>query len=117
MGVSIDIHSYNYAALCTKISDIAAMANTKDRTAEYFVDFILPEFGVVAGDRYLTLWNEYYDEYNSGSELMRAVDLYFGVEDTYLSGYDYIGGANAYEVLEALHIQPIRTGEYEEEDY
>lgn len=115
MGMSIDLHSYDYAALCTEISDIADMANTKDRTAQEFIDRVLPNFGVLAGEKFITLWNEYYDDYNSGSELMRAVDLYFGIEDIFLGGYSYVPHANAYEVLEELGIEPIKVDEDEDD--
>lgn len=115
MGVSIDIHSYDYAALCTQISDIADMANTEGRSAQEFIDVVLPNFGVIAGDRFVVLWNEYYDDYNSGSELMKAVDLYFGIEDTFLGNYGYVPHANAYEVLEELGIEPIKVDEDEDD--
>lgn len=117
MGVSIHMSSYNYYALATQISDIADMAKTEGRTAQEFIDRVLPKFGVVAGDKFLTLYNEYYEDYNAQGAFWTAIDMYFGTEDSYISDYEYVPSANAYEVFEELDIEPIRTGEYEEEDY
>lgn len=116
MGVSIDLHVYDLGAIQQQIRNIAESIECPEgRTADYFIENILPEFGFTADDKYITLWNEYYEGYNSGSELMSAVDMYFGTEDTYLDGYGYVGNVNAYEVLEKLDIEPIRVSE--DEDY
>ena len=115
MGMSIHLNAYNYYALATTISDIADMANTEGRSAQEFIDRVLPEFGVITGGKFVILYNEYYEEYNNCVEFWSAIDLYFGIEDTYISDYDYIEGANAYEVLEELEIEPIRVGEYAED--
>jgi histidinol phosphatase-like PHP family hydrolase len=117
MGVSIHMNSYDYHALATTISDIADAANTAGRSAQEFIDRVLPEFGVVAGDKFVILYNEYYEEYNNCVEFWRAIDLYFGIENTYLSDYRHIYSANAYEVFEELGIEPIKSDEHEEEDY
>lgn len=112
MGMSIHLSSYDYYALATTISDIADMANTDGRTAQEFIDKVLPYFGVIAGGKFITLYNEYYEEYNSCLEFWHALDLYFGIEDSYIGNYDYEEGVNAYEVLEELDIEPIRIDEY-----
>lgn len=112
MGVGIDIHIYDYEALCNDIVELSVNSPI-DRTPEFFIENILPKFGVVSNDKFITLWNEYYEEYNSGLELMHAVDLYFGIEDTYLEGYGYGKHANAYEVLEELEIEPIEAATME----
>ena len=119
MGMSIDMHIYDYFDL---IRDIQKEVDEnggppEGRTINEFVEKILPKFGFRAGDKYITLWCEYYSDsgYNSASELFRAVELYFGVEDVFLSNYEYGGNANAYEVLDELDIEPIEIegDEYE----
>lgn len=115
MGVSIDIHVYDYADLIKQITEVSQQ-NEKlesDRTVTDFVERVLPEFGFRSEDKWVTLWNEYYEDYNSGSELFRAVELYFGVDDVYLGDYTWHGNANAREVLEALGIEPIEGVEDE----
>jgi hypothetical protein len=115
MGVSIDLHIYDYFDLVRAIGEEAqkAAAISNDRSLNDFVERVLPKFGVRTGDKFVTLWNEYYEDYNSGSELFRAVELYFGVDDVFLSGYDYGEHANAREVLEELGIDPIGDDEDE----
>ena len=117
MGMSIDIHVYDYFDLVKDITKVAEKADAPaDRTVNDFVERVLPAFGFRAGDKYITLWNEYYSDsgYNSASELFRAVERYFGVDDVFLSGYDYAEHANADEVLERLGIEPIGD---DEDDY
>lgn len=117
MGVSIDLHIYDYFDLIKDIrKQVSETENVpEDRTLNFFVENILPEFGIRTGDKFVTLWNEYYEEYNSGSELMQAVSLYFGLEDCWLGDYETSGHANAREVLDSLGITPI--GEDEDDDY
>lgn len=117
MGVSIDLHIYDYDSLVDEIRKVVESAKSvpEDRTVEDFVERVLPHFGVRLGDKFVTLWNEYYEDYNAGAELMHAVDLYFGTEHTFLGGYAYGKHANASEVLSDLDIQPI--GEGEDYDY
>lgn len=116
MGMSIDIHVYDYAQLVKDIDQIAESSKAPaGRSTSDFILRVLPKFGLVAGDKFLTLWNEYYSDsgYNSASELFRAVELYFGVDDVYLSGYTWFDHANAVEVLEELGIEPIGDDEDE----
>lgn len=121
MGVSIDLHVYDYFELIQAIrKEVAEKASADipaDRSINDFVERVLPEFGIRAGDKYVTLWNEYYSDsgYNSASELFRAVELYFGLDDVFLSGYTWAKHANAREVLEELDIEPI--GDDEDEHY
>lgn len=111
MGVSIDLHIYDYFALIQQIDDIvqAHGGAPEGRTLHEFVDKVLPKFGHRAGTKYITLWNEYYSDsgYNSGQELFRAVEMYFDLDDIFLSGYDYGGSANADEVFYDLGIKPL----------
>jgi len=115
MGVSIDLHIYDYFDLVKSIQEVVDGADEipEGRTVNEFVEKVLPRFGIRAGDKFVTLWNEYYEDYNSGSELMRAVELYFGVEDVFLSNYTWGENANAHEVLDDLGIEPISV---EDED-
>ena len=115
MGVSIDLHVYDYFELVKAIQEVVdgLDAVPEGRTVNEFVEKVLPEFGIRAGDKFVTLWNEYYEDYNAGSEMMRAVELYFGTEDVFLSGYDYGKNANAHEVFSDLGIDPIEV----EDDY
>lgn len=115
MGVSIDMHIYDYFDLVKNITRQAEEGGIPEgRSVNEFVEKVLPEFGFRAGDKYITLWNEYYEDYNSGSELMQAASLYFGLDDCWLGGYDYGGSANAREVLSDLNIEPLGD---DEDDY
>lgn len=120
MGMSIDLHIYDYFDLIDDIHKkvYGAEGEVPDgRSIDDFIERVLPEFGLRVGNKYVTLWNEYYSDsgYNSGSELMRAVELYFGLDDVWLDGYTYGKHANAREVLDDLGIEPI--GDDEEEYY
>ena len=108
MGVSIDMHIYDYFELVKQIK--AVVEENEDRipegrTVDEFVEKVLPEFGVRSADKFITLWNERTEDYNAGVELFRAVELYFNVEDVFLDGYGYFSGANASEVLEELGLE------------
>lgn len=120
MGVSINLHIYDYFDLVKRIVSVVeenADRVPEGRTINDFAERVLPKFGERAGDKFVALWNEYYSDsgYNSGSELFRAVELYFGVDDVFLSGYTWDDPANAREVLEELGIEPI--GDDEDEYY
>ena len=57
MGVSIDIHIYDYFRLVQDIDDEVQNQLGKypeGRTLNEFVERILPEFGFRAGDKYVT---------------------------------------------------------------
>lgn len=107
MGVSINIHVYDYDDLVYQIFKLAKNGVPADRTPEFFVENILPKFGIRAGDQFFVLWNEYYEEYNSGSEMMTAAALYFGVEDVYFGNFSWFDAANARDVLEEFDIEPL----------
>lgn len=120
MGVSIDIRVYDYESLIKQIGEIADKAGRPDRTVEYFEEEILPKFGFAVSDvedgdtLFISMWNEFSEDYNLALEMMQAVDLYFGVEDTYLESSYRVHGANAYEVLDDLGIEPIGVDNDEE---
>jgi Fe-S oxidoreductase len=108
MGVSIDLHEYNFNELYNRITEITKGKVPEGRSVNEFFTKVLPKFGIRYGDSFVVLWNEYYEEYNSGSELMQAASLYFGIPDMWLGGYRYRdANMNAYEVLEDLGIEPI----------
>ena len=112
MGVSIALHEYNFNELYNKITSIVEGKIPADRSVNEFFTKILPEFGTRYGDAFVVLWNEYYDGYNAGSELMQAASLYFGIPDMWFGDYNYpISAADAYEVLEDLGIEPIEVDE------
>ena len=102
MGVAIDNHVYDYFYLVheiQKLIDEEPDRIKEGRTLDEFVEKVMPEFGYRSGDKFIVLWNEYYEDYNSGTEFLRAVGLYFGFEDVWFDKYETFGGANAYEVL------------------
>ena len=108
MSVSIDIHEYNYNHLYRIIAELVEGKVPEGRSVKEFFERVLPQFGKRYGDYFIVLWNEVYEEYNAGVELMHAVDLYFGLEDTYLDGYAWgTSHANAFEVLEDLGLDPL----------
>ena len=116
MGMSIDLHIYDYFALIEEI-DKLVQANggaPEGRTLHEFVDKVLPHFGHRAGNKFIVLWNEYYSDsgYNSGSELFRAVEYYFDLDDIFLGGYEYGGHANAYEVFDELGLERLGPEDY-----
>ena len=113
MGVSIDLHVYDYFALVQQIDDIvqAHGGAPEGRTLHEFVDKVMPHFGIRAADKFITLWNEYYEDANSGYELFRAVAMYFDLDDVFLSGYEYVVHANAREVFDELGIEPLGAEE------
>jgi len=119
MGVNISLHVYDYDQLVQdiyrEVANKAANNVPEGRNVATFRDTVLPEFGILAGDKFVTLWNEYYSDsgYNSASELFRAVEMYFGIDDVFLSKYESPDSANAYEVLESLNIEPIEGDEDE----
>lgn len=116
--MSIDLHVYDYFDMIKDIQkqiDESPNDIPEGRSLNEFVEKVLPKFGYRLGGKFVTLWNEYYSDsgYNSGSELFRAVELYFGIDDVWLGGYDYGEHANAREVLDSLDIEPIG----DEDDY
>lgn len=112
MGISIDVHVYDYEQLVNDIREKAEGVEIPEgRSVEFFVQNILPEFGLVCGDKFVTLWNDYYEYYNSGAELMNAVELYFGVKDSFLGKYHILPHTNAQEVLDSLGFEPLGDDE------
>jgi hypothetical protein len=117
MGMSIDLHIYDYFDLIKEITEL--VEEEPDRVPEGhtindFVERVMPKFGIRAGDKWVTLWNEYYSDsgYNSASEFFRAVELYFGLDDVFLSGYGYGEHNNAEEVLDDLGIDYVERDDY-----
>jgi hypothetical protein len=110
MSVSIDIHEYNITKLYNQLVKITEGKLPEGRSVEEFFIKILPLFGTRYGDAFIVLWNEYYEDYNAGIELMRVASLYFGIPDVWLGDYKYLhSNMNAYEALENLKIEPIEV--------
>ena len=105
MGMSIDAHVYDWLELKAEIARLVkengGVPEGRD-DVDTWCSKMLPRFGTVAGGKYITLWCEYYSDsgYNAGSELFRALELYYGLEDVFLSDYEISSGANAHDELE-----------------
>ena len=114
MGISICNHIYDYKGLIRDIELVVSKLDAlpEGRSVKDFVDRVLPEFGIQAGDKFITLWNDYFEDFSSAFELFRAIELYFGVTDVFLYGYDNQYGANAYDVFDELKIEPIEVTEH-----
>lgn len=124
MGVSIDIHVYDRAKLVADIDKYVKQEGGYREGAIPADDFLTAvgnEFGRLTPTEFLVLWNEYYEEYNSGSNFLNAVDRYYfperdedsvppdsykdgkGYYDTFWSdGYGYIHGNTCEEVLSGV---------------
>lgn len=117
MGVSIHGEAYNVFDVISQI--VEHVENNGGRRenslppGEFFAK-VAPSFGLIIGDTFVTVWNEYYDDYNPASELLSAVDDYYfpnheelgkqserGYWDRFWldGGKSFGGGANALEVL------------------
>lgn len=120
MGVSIDIHIYNIGELLDEIETYVKKEGGYREGAlpvrQWFTR-VAPKFGVVEGDKFFLLWNEYYEEYNAATAFLNAVDRYYfpdrtednapedkGYWDTFFAhGYGYgVSGATTDEVLSEL---------------
>lgn len=80
MGVSINLHVYNKDRLVSDI-DRYVVKNGGYREGAHrpdsFLELVGPEFGVVTADKFMVVWNEYYEEYNPASNFLEAVDHYY----------------------------------------
>jgi hypothetical protein len=84
MGMSVDVHSYDYEKLVEKLQKIGA-------SDKALLEKILAKFGERIGDRYILVNNEYWDEYNSYYNLPNLIDSAFGIKDSFdifLNGED-----------------------------
>jgi len=103
MGVSINTHIYVYNQLVHDIRELVSEEPDRmpeGRSLDEFLQKVLPKFGNRFDGYFVTIWNEYYEDYNPASELMQAVGLYFNLSDVWLGNYKTgVGGANAYEIL------------------
>lgn len=111
MGMTIGINSTEYFGMTSFIQAIENDPNTSipdGRSAFFFIENILPKFGRREGTQFMVLNCEYWDEYNPYYQLLRAMELYFGIEDVWYDDWEYLdNGENAVEVLEELGIEPI----------
>jgi len=80
MGVSIGLHVYDKDRL---VKDIDAHVRKNGgyregaHRADSFLELVGPKFGVVTADKFMVVWNEYYEDYNPGSNFLSAVDDYY----------------------------------------
>lgn len=77
MGISIDVEIFNHKKLRDKIIQTYNL-NAAD---EELLDKILMAFGVVAGDRYIVLNNEYAGDYNPYYQLSDAIEKAFKLNE------------------------------------
>lgn len=99
MGISIDNHIYDLSELREYTEENCGT------TGLAFLELAMPKFGTVVGDQFITLWNEYYEEYNSAREFLYFMEKMTGHED-YDPPYDYVPcGANAREVADELGLE------------
>lgn len=118
MGVSIDVHEFDYDQLC---NDYESWVNgnggfPEGRSMQEFKDKVMPAFGNRYGDKFLMLWNEYYEDYNAGSEFLSACAKYIGRYDT--PWFNYTLGewnANADEVLSEILGDSYDSSEFDDE--
>lgn len=80
MGVNINIHVYNRKNLENDI-DVFVLKNGGYREGVVhpteFLDRIGEHFGILDKQQYTVLWNEYYEEYNAGTNFLLAVENYY----------------------------------------
>ena len=75
MGISIDLHVYDY--------DVLAKALIEKGATEPLLGKILEKCGYHLGGKYLLLNNEYYDGYSPYYNVAELVDCAFGIEDSF----------------------------------
>lgn len=120
MGVSIHGEAYKVSDVISQITAFVEENGGRREDAlppAQFFAKVAPEFGLIIGDTFVTVWNEYYDEYNAASNFHGAVDHYYfpnhekdaeESERGYWDGFwldggkSFGGGANASEILGSL---------------
>lgn len=107
MSHNVALHVYEYGTLIKGIVDVVGDAPIPQGRSMYeFVNTVLPKFGIIAGTKFITLWNGR-SVRNSALSLHMAVDMYFGIEDTFLSQYDIVDDVSAEEVFGELGLEPL----------
>jgi hypothetical protein len=113
MGVNIHGKAYNVDDLVVEIHKFVEENGGYREGAlaagEFFYE-IADDFGVVLDDWFVTVYNEYYEDYNPSHEFNKAVTTYYfpdrrediqdGELEFYPDGKRFVGGANAGEILE-----------------
>lgn len=122
MGVSIDASIYDIPSAAVHMQQFL-YKHAEHRRPEATMDpkdFILtvgPDFGVILDDKFVMVYNEYYEWYNPASNFNQAVNMYyFGTTDlhslmgTYddcfpwLNGHTVKGGAEPLDRESALSL-------------
>lgn len=110
MGVSINAHVYDVKELVQNIEHTKTKAT--DLTPGQFLEKVAPEYGAILGDKFVVIWNDYFDEYNPAVKFLNIVGRYFGIEDFWSSSYDRIEGAVEDEsIYEQLGLDPYEDDE------
>lgn len=115
MGVSIHGDAFEVSKVIAQIEDYVEKQGGLREGALNPVAFLEeagPQFGIILGDHFVLVYNEYYEDYNPSYNFDRAVSIYYfphvDVDEDYdkhfsLEGGTYFGGgANAEEVLSGL---------------
>lgn len=74
IGISIELRGCKYQTLREELLKLEGVQDEK------MLDDILLSFGHAAGDDYVLLNNEYYEEYNSYYGASIFIDRYYGVD-------------------------------------
>lgn len=130
MGASIDARVYH---IDTVVGQMEAFLETHaehrrpEATVEPadFIEKVMPNFGVVVGEHFVMVYNEYYEGYNPTSNFLHSAHTYyFGDSDLYsiigtfedifdwLGGEEVTGGAEPLGVDIAKELGLDYPGEY-----
>lgn len=116
MGVSIHGYAYLLEDLNKQVDEWLGKHGGVREGAEPFSVFfenIAGEFGIILGEHFVTVYNEYYEGYNPDYEFQKAIERYYfpgkdwdevHYRDTLdFAGKYFGGGASAGDVLESLY--------------
>jgi hypothetical protein len=115
MGVSINGEAYRVDDVIKQI-DTYVVSNGGFRegalSADEFFHTLADDFGIILGEHFALVYNEYYESYNPAYEFTKAVSSYYfpyvDIDENYNesfslnNGTDFGEGANADEILSAV---------------
>lgn len=121
MGVSIDAEIYDIATMTEQFESFLAehSAYRRENTVEpaVFLEKVMPNFGAVVGDKFVMVYNEYYEDYNPVLNFLESANTYyFGTNDLssllnvynyifdWMGGEDVTGGAEPLDVDSAAEL-------------
>jgi hypothetical protein len=115
MGVSIHGSAYVLADVVDQIDKyVKENGGYRDNalSAYDFLHKVAPEFGAIIDSHFVTVYNEYYEDYNPAYEFTKAVSTYYfpyvDIDEDFDKSFDlknsiyFSGGASADEVLDDL---------------